>query len=1169
MISNEVRDSIRVLACLVRLDLRHLNCRITNPLLLGSLILLLLGFLLTLSTFHNFASEYALLHGVSNPKYAMGGYEPMLFYACIAVSLVFALRLPSYREESHDSVVIVYRSPSNFLLALSQVVTPILFVFGTVVTLAFLYQLLAFVDVFHRPGIVEPFEPQSLAFVLLNLLVALLFWTSLATLLAQVFKSAAIGFIGTLVLLVIQANIEPLLPSDLGSFTFGYGAASLFVSDLAPNYWDIRHLFYFLSVPCLAFALVNAVATLNVRSDPSKRTVYTPLAAVLATLCVVSQAVVHGVSLNGVNQHRSWIQAFDENARSTGHPVLVKTVRGNVKVKPGSRLTLQLQYTVELRDGSSDSGSAEGSTLIFGFNPGMKVERIRCSGLEVDYTHKKGILEIDIEPCEPIENGEYAFELAATGKPVPHYLVGHIPRIGHYDLDPQMLRLMGQRSSIFTSDYVALTPLSHWYPRLLVPPSSFEELAAANPRDFSLTIELSPKSWTMVTTGGAVFNDEDSRNDVVVLNGKFHSIGLLAADFRIDTHSVESTDVNVLVHKRHAKRLDRNKVLTDGLVKRVTEALSKLQSYGIEYPREQFSIVEIPDTLTQLNWENEQNVGLESIMVYRESGLPFASTTWLDWRYELAVSNESDSDFHEQQLGFWLGYFWTNPIFNHTYEDVIIGSLLGGRVDWANETSALAGLVLESLLLNLLDSSEYRFDFDLANSIASESRVNLPYVWAQRRGQSGNDLRDFETTYLASNAYWDSIERLFMTPGTSQNKSHGELRLSKRAQRLRVLKLGELLGDSFEDETIAAMLSAIMGTNGQEPVSMDHLIHGAENVDMDIESLVQNTLLNTKLAGVNFAVAQQVESEVPNEHGHRFKTVLEFRNSEDTVGYVTFLIQEVRETSGGDQTFRMGTNFSRVGPFELEAKSSYRLAVNTEDLLWPLNANTFLSLNRGLVRVSVAQSPITKDQIVPEDSPNGWYSFEPSLWNSETNENEVIVDDLDPGFEIPPSNYRERRFTWLLGRDLFRAPYAREEGMDNGLPVGLNPVGPWVRSSGLGGWGRYRHTYALADSTKAGIHRVSFNAEIPKVGRWSLSYHLPYVSYFLDFQRAMLGEYDIVVTVEDKEWKLAISAEDWVAGWNEIATLDIESEGRASVSVSNQNNEPYVFADAIKWTYLD
>ena len=1041
--------------------------------------------------------------------------------------------------------------------------------FGVVVVVAFLYQLVAFVDVRNRPGIVEPFEPQSLAFVLVNLLVALLFWTSLATLICQVFKSSAIGFIGTFALLMIQANIAPMLPGELGSFTFGYSAASLYVSDLAPNYWDLRHLVYFLSTPCLAFALIYAAATFHTRSDPAKRTVYIPFAASLATLCIVGQAAVHAITLIEASQHRSWIQAFDYSTHSIQQQANVKAIAGEVKIKPGASLTLQLEYTVELRGGDSDPDSEQQNLLTFAFNPGMKLEHVRCFDTEVAHTHKNGILEIDMGSCEPNTDDEYILVLAATGKPVPHYLIGHIPRSGRTDVDTHMLRLMGQRSSVFTTDYVALIPLSHWYPRPLVSTKGLQEQSNVNPKEFSLTIDLNPDTWTLVTTGGHVLEAGEAQDGRVVLKGKYQSMGLLAADFHIDSQAFESMGVNILVHKRHANRLDRNHVLTDGLLRRLNEAFSKLRTNGIDYPQKHFSIVEIPSTLSQLNQDEEIGLGMESIMTYRESGLPFARTTWLDRRYEQAMSNESDSGFAMEQLGFWMGYFWTNPIFNRTYEDAMIGTLLAGRIDWANEQSAFAGLVLESLLLNLLDSSEYRFDFDLANSIASESRVNLPYMWAQRRGQSGNDLRDFETVYLESNAYWESIERVFTTLGTSENNNSEVSRLHKRAQKLRVLKLGELLGDSFDDESIGAMLSNTMRAESNVPINMEQLIQGATAADMDIGPLLENTLLNTQLAGINFSVAQQTESEVPNEFGHRFKTVLELRNSEDTVGYVTFLVQEIREMSVGDRTLRSGTNFSRVGPLELEAKSSYRLAVNTEDLLWPLRANTFLSLNRGIVRVSVAQTPITKEPIAPEDSPNGWYSFEPSDWNSEANENEVIVDDLDPGFEIPQSNYRERILTWSIGRDLFRPRYAREEGMDNGLPVGINPVGPWVRSSGLGGWGRYRHTYALADSSKPGIHRVSFNSELSKKGRWALSYHLPDVPYFLNFQGAKLGEYDIVVSVEDMEWKLAVSAADWVAGWNEIATLDIESEGRASVSVSNQNDELYVFADAIKWTYLD
>ena len=1089
----------------------------------------------------------------------------MLFYLCIVVSLVFALRLPQYRDESIYNVVIVYRSPSNFLLALARVLTPVMSVFGVVLILVLLYQAAAFFDVVIRPGIVEPFEPHSLVFVLVNLLVTLLFWTSLATLISQVYRSAAVGFVGTFVLLMLQANIAPLLPGELGSFTFGYGAASLYVSDLAPNYWDFRHVAYFLSIPCLSLAMIYAVAMFDSRLDPAKRTMYLPAAVTLTAVCIGCQALVHGVTLHAIGQHQSWIQALEETGNSIQHQALVKGIVGDVEINPGSSLALRLEYTIGLANESSESISEVPPTLKFGFNPGMKVEYVRCFSSDLAFTHKDGILEIDVHSCASDTDHEYTFELAARGKPAPHYLVEHIPRNGRTDVDVQMVKLMGQRSSVFTENYVGLTPSSHWYPQLLGPPSVLERQSVASFPEHSLAIGLDRKSWTVVSADGRVLNAGNSHQDSLVINGKFQAVGLLAADFRVDTRSYESIDVNVLVHKRHARRLDRNELLVNGLVTTVDEAISSLQDYGIDYPREQFSIVEIPSTLSLLDQVGELNAGMDSVVTYRESGLPFVRPYRLEQWRELSKSRESESRFYQEQFGYRIRYFWFNPIFNQTYEDAIVGSLLAGRIDGASEESVLAGLVLESFLLDLLNSSKYRFDFVLANSLAPRSRVNIPFIWAQRHGQSGRDLYDFKRVQLSSIAYWESIEQA-LTGGKNDTV---ESSLQKRAQRFRVVKLSELFDDSFDDKTMAGMVASIFEVEQFKPLDLNQLIAVANSLDVEIAPLIQNTLLNTDLPGFNFSVAKQTESEIPNEHGHRFKTVLELRNSTNSVGYVTFLIEETRQRAEGNLTLRFGTNSSRLGPFEVSPMSSHRLAVNTEDMLWPFRANTFLSLNRGLVTVSVSQAPITQNQIEPEDSTNEWYSFVPSLWNSEENENEVIVDDLDPEFDIPSSNYRQDAFTWTLGSDLFGNHYAREKGMDNGLPVGTNPIGPWIRSSNVASWGRFRHTYALGDTSKPGIHRVSFNAELPKAGRWSLSYHLPDVEYFLGFQQATLGEYEIDVIVEDQEWELAVSAEDWIAGWNEIAKFDIESEGQSSVSVSNRNDQPFVFADAIKWTYLD
>ena len=82
--------------------------------------------MLTLGSFHQVVSVYAPLHGMSNPKYGLGGYEPLLFYLCVLVSLIFATRLPNYLEDTDESVVVTFRPPSNFLLSLSRVLTPTL-----------------------------------------------------------------------------------------------------------------------------------------------------------------------------------------------------------------------------------------------------------------------------------------------------------------------------------------------------------------------------------------------------------------------------------------------------------------------------------------------------------------------------------------------------------------------------------------------------------------------------------------------------------------------------------------------------------------------------------------------------------------------------------------------------------------------------------------------------------------------------------------------------------------------------------------------------------------------------------------------------------------------------------------------------------------------------------
>lgn len=1174
--TRSILESLRTLLRLVRLDLKHLFQRITNPILIVALILVLVIFALTLGSFHYFASIYAPLHGVSNPKFGLGGYEPLLFYLCILVALAFVLRLPNYREESIKNVVITYRAPSNYLLGLSRVLTPTLLVFGSVVVTALVYQFIASIDVAIRPGFVESFESHSLVFVLVELFVVMLFWTSLAVLISQVFKSAVKALFGTLLLLVLQVWISPLLPGELGSFTFGYGAASLYVSDLAPNYWEIKNLTYFLSVIVLAFAFIFANAWYHDRLDSHKRTRYMPMIIVLTSLGIVCQTVVQSTSLLEYHQHQSWIQAYDDARNSTRQQVTIEQIQGEVTIKPGSNLKLNLNYKVVLKEPENiDESPSESSALRLVLNPGMKVKSVQCSDNELSYSHQKGILKVDLDLCIPNSDHAYSIEFVVSGKPNPHYLVKHIPHSGRSSVSSQLVRLMGQRSSIFTADYVALTPSSHWYPQLSFPSSNLNGQPENDLVDFLLSVDLKPNSWTLLASGGKLYDAQDSQDSYAHVSGKFQSLGLMAADFRVTKRAVDSTDINVLVHAKHAKRLEQNKLITNGLFANVIKAMSDLNSYGIDYPFDQFTIVEVPSTLSLLNYDYNTYLGMDSIAMFRESGIPFARLhSLLDLQEQLVQAEADESllvDLYKDQIDYMKSDYWTNPIFNHTYEDAIVESLVAGRINRADEHSLLTELVLETLIYNLLDSSNYRFDFELANLLASESSVNLRYIWAHRHRSLRLDLRDFQHTFMHSNAFWESIEQVFLTTRKEESQAnfrepHHDLRI----QRFRVLKFSELLADSFDERAIATMLTDILNSERSEPIDLNQISNVARLANIEIDPLIRNVLLSTKLPGINISVARQLQLEEPNEHGHSFNTVVYFRNSEDSVGYVTFHAVEMRETVTENQTLRSVANSSNVGPFALQEKSSYRLVMNTENVIGNLHANTYLSRNRGRVQVAVSSASLAEEQIVIDDDSNIWYSFVPSTWSSQNNENEIVVDDLDVGFEIPSTNYQEKSIRWTVGNELFRHYFPREEGMDNGLPIGQNRTGPWMRSGGLAeSWGRYRHTFALADTSKKGIHKVSFNAELPKEGRWMLSYHLPDVRFFLEFQQAKLGNFDMDVSVGTQNWNLNVNVDNWVVGWNLVSNFDVESKGHARVAVSNKSDEPYVFADAIKWTYLD
>ena len=1169
MMFHNMRGVANNIKSLILLDLTHLFRRVSTSMLLVLLALVIVGFALCLGTFHHLVSWYAPMHGVSNPKYAMGGYEPLLFYLCILVSLVFALRLPKYREDSIESVVVTHRAPSNFLLALARALAATLLVAVVLIALALAYQGIAAVDVSLHPGIVEVFEPWSLAFVLINLCIALFFWTSLALLICEVFRNGAIAFVGTGLILTVQGFVSPLLPWDLGSFTFGYSAASLFPTDIAPDYFLVKHVAYWLSAFCLSIALIAATATFHDRMDQAKRRFYIPLAVSLTSICLVCQAVVHTTTIVDAAQRQNWIHAYDKASQTLEQHTTVKSIEGNVRVLPGTRVDLNLKYTIALHDQSSaDSIKTTKSKVTFALNPGLRVREVLCREEPLGFTHDNGILELDLSSCNPINGEEHELSIRARGDPNPYYLINHIPQSTDSDISPQMVRLMGQRSSVFTRDYIALTPMSHWYPRPLQPPTFIDNDSTDSSFAVNLEVELKRESWSLVTARGELLRHQDAASDSFAIQGSYQSLALIASDFSVEQHAFEDLVVNVLVHKRHERRVAQTQLLKDGIVRYVSEAISTLSSHGIEFPYSEFSVVEVPTTLSLLNKNRGTDLEIDSMLMFQESTLPFAR---LDRLHDMRSAVDDAYGFFAEQVEYGISYYWTNCIFSQTFEDAVIQGVLKNLsvTGEHHDHSLLAKLVVEHLLLTILaaeSTQKHRFDFELAKELSNETTVNLRYVARTLRGMIDRyDLRDFLETLLNSHSFWESIEKSFIAMrDESRQQITQESEDYLRKQKFRVLKLAEMINASFNQDSVATTVGTIVASSESKPVDLE-LISGAfQSNNLSIQPLIQSALLNDKLPGVQFSVVRQVRLDEPDDQGNNYVSVLHVRSGEIATAHLWLESFEFREVFIESIAHQAVAGSNTLGPIELQGKTSYTLVMRTENRIGEIEANTFLSLNRGRLEIPVQDVESLSNDLLESVDDSQSYSLVRSQWRSEADQNVIVIDDLDPGFEFASNSPSSVGGLAMFGPTVFRSSHPREIGHDNGLPIAsyfATHPRTWARSTWGACWGRYRHTYVYADTRKGPTQEISFNTELVRSGRWSLSYHFP--------STALHGNYKLNVSVGRQNWELNRDQEDWHEGWNELGILDIEEPGVAKVSLSNESNANYVFADAVKWTYRD
>ncbi|MCZ6643083.1 MAG: hypothetical protein O7F71_16015 [Gammaproteobacteria bacterium] len=1109
---------------------------------------------------HGLTSRFSATIGSMGPRYLMAeiGLYMVIIFVTGLIFLAFDVRSRDIRERMVE--VLDSRPVSNGEFLIGRTLGLVLMAWIPVLIFAFVAQAFGLIAMSLDLPIGEPIEPYSLANFIVYALSAFVMWCSAVVLLAVLIGNRLLVVVAALALFGLQiwgvAQLPVYLQGLLSVFPMGLA------SDVTPLLLTGTQILQRLAMWILAAGfLVLAVAFHPRRDDGSKarQVIFGASLVALAGVCVGFQA---SVAIDEVNQRSTWL--LDHEARREEPRADVLAMEGSVIIQPGSRLDLDLQVRLKA------PANSRLDTLLFTFNPGLKVEEVSAGGEEVRWTHTSGLLEIALET--PLAaNTEMLMTLVASGSPDTTfgYLDSAIDLMTGSIMDSQLL-LLGIQVGVFDSRYVALMPGNRWLPHAGsdVPGSD----ARTHPADyFEIDLEVEvPADWLVAGPG---------RREALAVSGnrarfRFHpdaplpEVGLLASRFERRAVEAAGVEFEVLLYPKHRRNLELFADAGEVIGERLEALLNDAENMGFSYPYGGFSLVESPANLRGYGggWRMDSVQAMPGLMLLRETSFPTS-------RFEVEFRNpESLEDRDGGILGAKL--FAIERYFENDFSggNLFLGAsrnFLRFQTSATGEGALAINFVLDELVNRLLTGKRGYFS-------AHEFNQQIGFLI----GQTMTDIATGRTDSIVDAVIRAAVDRpsvwdrALETSLTELNPTDNP----KQALNVLALKCEAIANSIFDGlgrERTAALVTEVLTRYRGGHFSAGDFEQIAIDLGADLEGLIGDWLNVAALPGF-LASAVVVDRLVDDEDGiPRYQTRVHVRNDEPTPGLVRLRYATIARSdlkSANDLRWET-TEPHRIGGYQSIEIGILSSAPPTELWLQP-----YLALNRQDVRLTL---PRIDEQAKVKDE--ALIGARPSLWGPNTSrfQADIVIDDLDEGFSVA---YDDPRADAPAGESSFFLP---QLDLDQGLPEFQGFLGPpsvWSRSSDSPtSWGKYRRTVTLVKSG-TGDGRAVFTADLPHPGRWQLAYHIPEATGETKLTVASgsssqqggvrvtvgspigmnLGVYNLTLLAGGETYTLEFDGSVAEPGWNDLGQFELD-EGETQVVVTDKTSGTVVIADAIRW----
>ncbi len=1059
-----------------------------------------------------------------------------------------------------------------------------------------------------------PIEIWSiLSFLVWDVVPQLSWWGGLVMLLAVVLRNRLLVVLTALGLFVLNIWIVMQLSWAQLEIAGAVTSQIVYPSDVAPVFTTATITIQRVAWMLLSIGLLVSAATFLPR-QMSRRAIFA-----CASLCAFGIGVLLLTGLfssqsQEATQKTAWLQIHQSQDTSSFPDV--KSLAGDVIIKPGNRIDLNLTLTlVPPQQNTTDQ-------VTFTLNPDYKIKKVAINTKEIeDYAfHDDGLLKI---PAYHFGNDTTTLQIECVGKPDPEfaYLDAKIDLSGAnvMDFSVAMARFLGNQSYVFKSDYVALLPGVSWYPTAGV--AIGHDDPQTYPKDHflvDLTVTV-PKKWTVAGPGKRELQtNNDGKNtfrfrpenpvvDVVLAASKFERFAMTVKDIEFE----------LLYSAKHRKIFAAMESLVPELQEWITDRLTIVEKYGLTYPYETLTLVEVPSHLRVLGggWSMESTLFGPGVVMIRETGIPTA-------RFDVKLKDQEGEESFRDLLRYVDNDYQSGNLLNE-----IARNFVSYQTSAFGQSATALQIFLEDIAGDLIVERLTYFTTDTALNpmgvtqiaVASEGSSTSVSIGigssgpqTQNRGSGSMILRNSNTGSISTRS---KIEENSL----SELNFRDEPIESYHAVLLRNTYALAALKEWVAEETLGNILGDLLQTFRGQNFSYEEFRNIAIKHEPRFDEITQNFITSNKLPG--YLVSDPIIELLPTEDSGTpiFQTVFDLRNAESVSGVVTVHWEE-EQAIGGDED---DVSRNSLSPVVVEPTSSYKFAIQSDQKPTKLVVEAPMSLNRAPIELTI---PTIDDAEL--QTGNSRPTTTRTQWNP-NRPDQIVIDDLDQGFSVS-GRPQEWQAPWFIPNflvEMGRAFMGDLEQVDRGIPIHnqWNPSERWTRFQGSG-FGRYRSTFTRVPSVKeddpeASQFGAEFVVELPNGGEWALEYSVPGRMLLERIVQELTGDKEevdmnngeqseapdnltlkLVVQFDDQEIPVEldplilreeIDIRDWEERlknrnvterlisrflrttevraepcyWAALGTYNIK-QPRVTVKVSNKSSIRHTFADAIRWTIL-